>query len=99
MYTENRFKPTRCMLAVIQQTLPEKTKTTSSGIQPADISDFKPSAIAIKNIPVKTNSENVTTMKTEMKPSFTETTEKRMSSHTVFETKIKTDQKLFPCSN
>ena len=38
-------------------------------------------------------------MKTEMKPSSTETTEKRISSHTVFETKIKTDQKLFPSSN
>ena len=38
-------------------------------------------------------------MKTEMKPSSTETTEKRMSSHTVFETKINTNEKLFPSSN
>ena len=53
----------------------------------------------IKNIPVKAYSENMTTMKTEMKPSSTEITEKRMSSYTVFETKIKTDQKLFPSSN
>ena len=53
----------------------------------------------IKNIPVKAYSENVTTMKTEIKPSSTETTEKSMSSHTGFETKIKTDQKLFSSSN
>ena len=38
-------------------------------------------------------------MQTEMKPSSSETTEKRMSAHTGFETKIKTDQKLFPSSN
>lgn len=38
-------------------------------------------------------------MKTEMKPSSTETNEKRMSSYTVFETKIKPDQKPFPSSN
>ena len=30
-----------------------------------------------------------------MKPSSTETNEKRMSRYSVFETKIKTDQKLF----
>ena len=54
--------------------------------------------LVIKNIPVNAYSENATTMKTEMKPSSTETTEKRMSSYTVA-TKIKTDQKLFPSSN
>ena len=53
----------------------------------------------IKNIPVKAYSENATTMKTEMKPSSTETTKECMSSYTVFEMKIKTDQKLFPSSN
>ena len=52
----------------------------------------------IKSIPVKAYNENVTAIKTEIKPSSTETTEKRMSSHTVFETKIKTDQELFPSS-
>ena len=55
--------------------------------------------LVIKNIPVNAYSENATTMKTEMKPSSTKTTEKRMSSYTVFATKIKTDQKLFPSSN
>ena len=37
-------------------------------------------------------------MKTEMKPSSTETIEKRMSSHTIFERKITPEQKLFPSS-
>ena len=52
-----------------------------------------------KNIPVKAYSEYVTAMKTEMKPSSAETTGKRMSSHALFETQIKTDQKLFPSWN
>ena len=109
MYTENRYKPTSCLqwcnklfLKKQKPPLPRVNRVdplNSSGIQPAVISDFKPSATCDKEITVKGYSENVTTMKTEMKPSSTATTEKRMSSRTVFETKIKTDQKLFPSSN